>query len=197
MVEALLIAVNFDKQVEQPQSVGRALGCVIKICGYKGEELQSGEEGLVYVLSDSLFGSYYGASNDNDNPYQGGWFETGDLGVLDDKGYLTITGRQKEIIKKGGISINPHEIDDILILHEDVSESVTIGMPDEYYGEEIYTFAVCSGHYTKTEIVRHCKKWLPKTHMPRDIEILPDLPRTSSGKVDKPKLGLLIKDSST
>merc|ERR1712194_146667 len=92
--------------------------------------------------SDSFFGSYYMQTEESNLAYKNGWFHTGDFGYLDEDGYLTIAGRKKEIIKKGGFNINRREIDEIVSRCKGVKESFTLGVPNKLYGEEIYTFLV-------------------------------------------------------
>ena len=124
--------------------------------------------------------------------YKDGWFKTGDLGSLDKDQFLTICGRSKELIKKGGVAISPDEIDSAFLRHENVLDVATIGKSDVTYGEEIYTFIVMSGDVTEQSLINHAKQYLPTTHLPKRIILLESLPKTTSGKTNKYELGQYV-----
>ena len=193
MSEVLFISVNKDKRIELPESVGIPVGCSIRICNEKGENFGFNKTGDVQVLSHCTFGKYYDQPEITKAAYIDGWFKTGDIGFLNEEGYLTITGRSKEIIKKGGVAISPDEIDSVLLQHDKIVESATIGCLDEVYGEEIYSFVVSLAPTTEQLLREHCSKMLPRTHIPKRIVFIKEFPKTSSGKIIKKGLYQQLK----
>ena len=197
MTETLFMAINYDSQENKVKSVGLPLNCKLKIVSDSGEILKNNTIGNIIVKSDSFFGSYYMQSKESKLAYQNGWFHTGDLGYLDEDGYLTISGRKKEIIKKGGFNINPKEIDEIISKFEQVKEALTIAVPDKIYGEQIYTFLLVDDFFDLNKLKKYCKKNLQKNYIPSNFHILIDFPRSSSGKILLTKLkDLAAKENS-
>lgn len=192
MTETLFMAVNSKYQQKKPESVGTQVGCTLQIRDDEGNILPPGVSGNVIVKSKASFGSYYHQPEETKQAYQEGWFHTEDLGILDQDHCLIITGRKKEMIKKGGFNIGPNEIDATLLRLQGVLETATVGVPDRLYGEEIYTFVVLGLPLTEQELLQHCKKNLPNTHIPRKIIVLPKLPKTESGKIKKQELKSLV-----
>lgn len=113
--------------------------------------------------------------------------KTGDLGVLDDDGYLRVTGRAKELIIRGGVNIAPLEIDNIVMQQHDVMEVCTIGTPDVIYGEAVVCFVVPRTGRTLTagDIAQHCSVLLPDFKQPSEIVIIDEIARNARGKVDR------------
>lgn len=187
MSETLIMAVNADKQDQLPESVGFPVGCVMEIVDADGKPLASGETGEIRVKSPSAFNLYYHQPEETAEAYRDGWFYTGDLGRFVDGRYLMITGRAKDMIKKGGFNINPNEIDAALLSIPGVKAAVTISLPDPLYGEEIYAFCVAPG-LTEIDLRQSRGKVLDDRRWPKRVFVVNELPLTSSGKVDKPKL---------
>ncbi len=193
MTETLFISVNSGKQIESPESVGIPVACEIRITDDNGTPLQKDQKGDISVKSESSFGSYFKQTEETNTSYIDGWFFTGDEGKIDDDGYLTVTGRKKEIIKKGGYNINPNEINAVLNKFDAISDSATISMPDPVYGEEIYSF-VAGNALSEAIILDFCYERLPKTHIPKKIFIISKIPKTSNGKTDLQELRRLAKE---
>ncbi len=183
MTETLFMTVNSDGQKNKAGSVGTPLGCELRIINDDGHTLSYNESGNIIVKSSATFGSYYNQSDESNLVYKQGWFHTGDLGFIDRDGYLTVKGRSKEIIKKGGFNINPKEIDSIINRFQDVIEVATIGISDPLYGEEIYSFAIVSKSLDENELNLYCSKSLQPSHMPKKIFFVDHLPRSNSGKI--------------
>jgi len=188
MTETLFMTLNYDSQDDKVKSVGLPLNCKLKIESDSGQALKANEIGNILVKSDSSFGSYYMQPEETKIAYQDGWFHTGDFGYLDEDGYLTIEGRKKEIIKKGGFNINPKEIDEILLKCKGVKESFTIGVPNILYGEEIYTFLLTDDFFDLNKLKKYCQKNMQKNHIPSNFHMLIDFPRSSSGKISLTEL---------
>jgi acyl-coenzyme A synthetase/AMP-(fatty) acid ligase len=192
MTEVLLITVNDDKQEEKPLSVGRAVGCEVIIADDVGNTLPTGRHGNICIKSPSAFGSYFNQPSETAATYKGNCFWTGDIGSLDAEGYLTISGRSKDLIKKGGYNINPNEIDSVVGSIPGIIDSATIGVADPLYGEEVYTFVVEKKPIPEELLIAECKKLLPLSHIPKNIFTIDLLPRTSSGKIRRESLKTLV-----
>ena len=194
MTETLFITVNAKKQILCPESVGEPVSCEIRIFDDAMKALPEGSVGEIAVKSKSSFGEYFNQPDESRLSYSNGWFFTGDLGKIDSDGYLTVTGRKKELIKKGGVNINPHEINAVLSGFDGVSDAATVSVPDKIYGEEIYSFVSGSG-LKEDKLHEHCRGGLPKTHLPKRIFILDRLPKTSNGKIAIQELKKLAETS--
>ena len=127
-----------------------------------------------------------------------GWLCTGDLGYLDEDGFLFIEGRVTEIIKSGGFRISPGEVEDVLIRHPAVSEVAVLGLADSQNGEMVLAvLALKEGQaVSEVELIRHCKSILPAHKIPQRIVLLPELPKSASGKLQKESLAKLFAPST-
>jgi acyl-coenzyme A synthetase/AMP-(fatty) acid ligase len=172
-------------------TVGRPLAYHdLAIVDARGQRLPSGEVGNVEI----------GAFADNDYRYLGddgsvkvnsrGRIRTGDLGFLDADGFLRLTGREKELIIRGGVNISPVEIDSILMRHPKVIEAATVGVPDDVYGEEVVAYVVLRSDagVGADDILRHCNAVLPAFKAPKRILLSDTLPKTERGKLDRKAL---------
>jgi acyl-coenzyme A synthetase/AMP-(fatty) acid ligase len=115
----------------------------------------------------------------------------GDLAVMDEDGFVTVTGRLKDIIIRGGVNISPLEIDNVLLAFDKVAEAAAVGVPDEIYGEEVVCYVVARPGVTldADEIRDHCAKTLPEFRMPKQIFLVDELPKNDRGKVKRDTLG--------
>ena len=171
-------------------SVGRPLAYQgVTIVGKGGEQLSAGEVGAV-ELRRSPETAYRYISEDGSIATAMGNFQTGDLGYLDEDGFLYLTGRDKDIIVRGGVNIAPVEIDNVISELEDVAEAATIGVPDKIYGERIIAYvAPRPGAELSTEtVLAHCRERLPEAKVPEDVVLSPSLPKTARGKLDRKAL---------
>jgi acyl-coenzyme A synthetase/AMP-(fatty) acid ligase len=116
-----------------------------------------------------------------------GRFRTGDIGFLDSDGYLHITGREKDLIIRGGINISPVEIDNLLLQRPEIVEVGTVGVPDQTYGEEVVSFIVArpGANVNVDDLLRYCSAMLPASKAPKQIIICSHLPKTARGKLDR------------
>ncbi len=121
----------------------------------------------------------------NASSFTDGWFRTGDQGFLDDLGYLSITGRLKELINRGGEKISPLEVDAVLAQHPAVQDAICFGVPDVKYGEEVHAAVVLSADATQEEIQAFCQKHLIEFKVPKTVHIVETLPRTATGKIQR------------
>jgi len=115
----------------------------------------------------------------------GDWFRTGDQGTLDQDGYLTLQGRIKELINRGGEKIAPREIDEILQRHPAVAEAVSFGIPHKTWGEEVAAAVVLKGEVEKRDLADFCRQHLADFKVPRQFFFVDSIPRTSTGKIQR------------
>jgi fatty-acyl-CoA synthase len=177
-------------------SVGRSMLGVIHVCDEFGGERPTGEPGLVYFERDVLPFAYH---NDPEktaratHPDHGNWGTTGDIGYLDDDGYLFLTDRQAFMIISGGVNIYPQEIENALTLHPDVQDLAVIGIPDEEMGEQVKGVVlpapgVAAGPDLERELIDFLRTRIAHYKVPRSIDFVTELPRTPTGKLQKGRI---------
>jgi len=172
-------------------SPGVAVGNEAKIVDKSGNEVPRGTQGEIMIRGDNVMKGYYKAPDLTAAAVEpDGWLHTGDLGYLDDDGFIFVTGRIKELIIKGGENIAPREIDEAFYKHPAVLDAAAVGIPDEQYGEEIMCCVVLKpGCSVKEEELRnHCLKHIGKFKTPTVIRLVDDLPKGPSGKIQRMKL---------
>jgi acyl-CoA synthetase (AMP-forming)/AMP-acid ligase II len=136
-----------------------------------------------------------------DNPtataaaFSNGWLRTGDIGVLDDDGYLALRGRIKDMINRGGEKISPMEIDDVLLSDPDVADAATFGVPDSKYGEEVWAAVVLRGDGDVAALQAYSRSRLSAFKVPKVIRIVPAIPKNPMGKVDRRALAAMFVPS--
>jgi acyl-CoA synthetase (AMP-forming)/AMP-acid ligase II len=137
-----------------------------------------------------VFKGYLRDIEATDRAFAGGWFHTGDIGVVDEDGYLFIVDRLKDMIVSGGENIAGSEVERVLYEHAAVLEAAVVGRPDERWGEVPVAFVVLRTGQSATaeELVAHCASRLAKYKVPKDVTFLEALPRNPSGKVLKREL---------
>ena len=171
--------------IRKPGSVGSGTAVSIAILNKAGDLLPAGATGEVSIKGQNVFGGYEGNPEANASSFSNGWFRTGDQGYLDSEGYLTLVGRIKELINRGGEKISPREIDEVLLAHPAVAEAVCFGTEDRVYGEEVAAAVVLSGSATEAELISHCRSSLADFKCPKVIYILEAIPRTATGKIQR------------
>jgi acyl-CoA synthetase (AMP-forming)/AMP-acid ligase II len=169
----------------KPGSVGPGTGVQIGIMDDAGNLLATGERGEVVIQGPNVVSGYENNPEANAKSYTNGWFRTGDQGFLDEDGYLSLTGRIKELINRGGEKIGPREIDEVLLSHPAIAEAVCFGVPHPAWGEEVAAAVVLSGPASETEIMAFCKERLADFKRPKTIYITDAIPRTATGKIQR------------
>lgn len=175
-------------------TVGCAAGPEVRIMDESGPTLLGkGETGEIVIRGDNVTAGYENNPKANAECFVDGWFRTGDQGFLDDDGYLTITGRLKEIINRGGEKISPREIDDVLMDHEAVQQVVTFAMPHKSLGEEVAAAVVLyEGSEADEKSIRSfAAERLASFKVPRKILFLDEIPKGATGKLQR--IGLAEK----
>lgn len=183
----------------KPGSVGLAFGNEIGIIDESGTDCPPGTAGEIAVRGDNVLEYYYKNPEATEAAFTNGWFRTGDLGMLDQDGYLFITGRLKELIIRGGENIAPREIDDILYRHDAVLEAAAFGVDDRNYGQEVVACVVRRAGYqcTEQELKSLCERAVGEYKAPKRIYFMDDLPKGPSGKILRLKLPGLISPDRT
>ncbi len=170
----------------KPGSVGPGTGVKIGIMDGGGNLLATGERGEVVIQGPNVVDGYENNPEANAVSFTNGWFRTGDQGFLDSEGYLTLTGRIKELINRGGEKIAPREIDEILLAHPAVAEAVAFGVPHATWGEEVAAAVVlkeAGGAQSESAILAFCKERLADFKCPKKLYIVETIPRTATGKI--------------
>jgi acyl-CoA synthetase (AMP-forming)/AMP-acid ligase II len=169
----------------KPGFVGQGTGVDIVIRDDQGHVLPTGQQGEVTIRGNNVMHGYLNNPDANASSFCDGFFRTGDQGILDENGYLMLTGRLKELINRGGEKISPLEVDAALLEHPAVAEAVSFAAPDAKYGEEVQAAVVLKGTATPAEIQAHCLKRLADFKVPKVIHITDAVPRTATGKVQR------------
>ena len=168
-----------------PGSVGQGAGVSIGIMDEAGELLEAGVVGEVVVSGPNVIRGYESNPEANASSFVSDWFRTGDQGLLDNNGVLTLKGRIKELINRSGEKVSPAEIDDVLLSHPAVEEAVAFGVPHPTHGEEPAAAVVLGSEATERDLVAHCRRSLASFKVPRKIHIVDSIPRTATGKVQR------------
>ena len=173
--------------VRKPGSVGPGTGVEISVADESGRHLAPGERGEVVVKGPNVIPGYEDNPEANAKSYTDGWFRTGDQGFLDGDCYLTLTGRIRELINRGGEKIGPREIDEVLLAHPAVDVAVAFGVPHPVWGEEVEAAVVLKepGGANEAAILGFCKERLSEFKRPKKLHILTTLPHTASGKIQR------------
>jgi acyl-CoA synthetase (AMP-forming)/AMP-acid ligase II len=172
----------------KPGTVGFATGVEIAVVNDAGVQCAPNHAGEVVVRGPTVAGGYRNNPEATAAAFIGGWFRTGDIGVLDDDGYLALTGRIKDMINRGGEKISPTEIDDVLLSDPDVADAASFGVPDTKYGEEVWAAVVVRGQADAAAVQDFSRSRLAAFKVPKVIRVVPTIPKNSMGKVDRQAL---------
>jgi long-chain acyl-CoA synthetase len=173
-------------------SIGKnLLRCnVIKVFDDNGHELRPGQKGEIVVKGPTLMKGYWNLPEDTAQAIKNGWLYTGDIGYMDEDGYLYITDRKKDIIIRGGENVSPREVEEVLYQNPKVAEAGVVGIPDKTYGEEIKAFVVLKiqEQASEEEIIAFCKECLPTFKTPKRVQFIESLPKNLLGKLLRAEL---------
>ena len=187
--------INSEEWLTHKGSVGRALWGKIHIVDEQGKDMRMGEPGLIYFGEGQDFEYHFDTEKTEASRSPKGWTTIGDIGYLDEEGYLYLTDRQANMIISGGVNIYPQEAENVLIMHPEVEDAAVLGVPNEEFGEEVKGVVQLrdgslAGPEMEQELVAYCQSSLARLKCPRTIDFDDDLPRTPTGKL----LKRLIKD---
>jgi acyl-CoA synthetase (AMP-forming)/AMP-acid ligase II len=168
-------------------SVGPGTGVRLSICDSSGVELPRGMAGEVCIDGPGVIREYENNAEATAKSFFGVWFRTGDQGILDEDGYLHLTGRIKELIIRAGENIAPREIDEVLLAHPAVAEAVCFGVPHPIWGEEVEAAVVLRAEAPagETDLMGFCRGRLADFKCPKKIHIVASIPRTATGKIQR------------
>lgn len=192
-------AITSEDWLLHPGSVGKALSSVMHICNEEGEELPANEAGTIYFESpeaDTIF-EYHKApekTSQSRHPERKNWTTLGDVGRLDEEGYLYLTDRKAYMLISGGVNIYPQEIEDILVMHETIVDAAVFGVPNEDFGEEVKAVVQLAEGIPGSEedqkrieqdLMAYCRQHLAAYKVPRSVDFTAELPRLPTGKLYK------------
>ncbi|HLG90407.1 MAG TPA: acyl--CoA ligase [Alphaproteobacteria bacterium] len=182
--------------MRKPGTVGLPAGQDVAIMDTHGNLLSAGEVGEIVIKGENVTSGYENSPKANEDAFANGWFRTGDQGVKDADGYISVTGRLKEIINRGGEKISPREVDEVLMNHPAVLQVVTFGIPHDKLGEEVGALVVLREGLaaTERELRDFVAERLADFKVPRRLLFMDDIPKGATGKLQRiglaKKLGL-------
>lgn len=183
-------AITSNEWLAHKGSVGKAVVGEIHILGDDGEELRAGEAGTIYFSGGRTF-KYHKDQEKTSRAYNDkGWSTLGDVGYMDEEGYLFLTDRKANMIISGGVNIYPQETENLLITHPKVTDVAVIGVPNEEFGEEVKAVVQPSdwgsaGPELEAELIEYCRQHLSHIKCPRSVDFERELPRHATGKLYK------------
>jgi long-chain acyl-CoA synthetase len=167
-------------------------GCEVKIFDAEDRELPPGELGEIVTRSDCVMAGYWQNPDATRKTLRGGWLHTGDVGSMDEAGFLTIRDRSKDMIISGGSNIYPREIEEVLLRHPAVAECSVVGRPHAEWGEEVVAFVVKRSDVRPQDLDELCLQNIARFKRPREYRFVGALPKNNYGKVLKTELRKLI-----
>ncbi len=182
---------NHIERPSKPGTVGHpVVGVEVACVDDQDEPVPVGERGEVVIRGHNIMKGYYKRPDATAEAMRNGWFHSGDIGILDEEGYLAIVDRKKDMILRGGFNVYPRELEELLMAHPAVSLCAVVGVPDERLGEEVKAFIVRKpgAAATADEIVAWCRERVAAYKAPRYVEFRDQLPMGATGKVLKREL---------
>jgi acyl-CoA synthetase (AMP-forming)/AMP-acid ligase II len=170
-------------------------GMEVLIADAEDHPLPVGEAGEVLARGDAVMKGYWRNPEATAAALRGGWLHTGDVGALDEDGFLTLKDRSKDLIISGGSNIYPREVEEVLLKHALVSEAAVVGQPHPAWGEEVVAFVVRKpgAALAPAELDRLCLDHIARFKRPREYRFVESLPKNNYGKVLKTELRVLLK----
>jgi long-chain acyl-CoA synthetase len=175
----------------KPGSTGIPVeGVTVKIVDDDGKEVPRGKIGEIIARGENISPGYYKNPQATAETFRDGWLYTGDMGYLDEDGYLFIVERKKDLIIRGGLNVYPKDVEEVIYGLGAVQEAAVVGIPDAMMGEEVCAYIVLrsGAALTAEEVSQHCQSNLAKYKTPRYVEFVPALPKTNIGKIQKKEI---------
>lgn len=172
-------------------SIGKPLEDVeVRIVGEDGGPVKLGDVGEIVARGDRLMKGYWNLDEATAETIRGGWLYTGDLGYMDDDGYIFLSGRAKDFIKRAGEMISPEEVERVLQSHPSIDDAAIIGVPDLDWGERVRAIVVANPgeDVDEAEVIEYCRRRLASFKKPESVVVVDELPRNTVGKVLKTEL---------
>ncbi|MFW6023142.1 MAG: class I adenylate-forming enzyme family protein [Myxococcota bacterium] len=197
LTEATFSTINAPPDRLVPGSVGGPVwGVEARVVDDAGHALPPGDEGEVVVRGQNVMGGYLNDPAATDRVWRGGWLHTGDVGVFDAEGRLTVVDRIKDMIIRGGNNVYPSEVEDVLAAHPAVAEVAVVGRPDPYYGEEVVAVVVPRDGAAPEPgaLLDWSLERMARTKVPRELAVVEAMPLGPSGKILKRELRAMLSD---
>jgi long-chain acyl-CoA synthetase len=181
---------NPPDERRRPGSCGVPIGNEMRVVDDDDREVPDGELGEIVLRGENILKGYYKNDLANANAFRNGWFHTGDIGYRDMDGFYYIVDRKSDMIIRGGENIYPREIDEVLYQHPDVAAAAVVGVPDEFYGEEVAAVVVLKdgAQTSEQEVIDYCKARLADFKCPKTVRFIDDIPKGPTGKLLKREL---------
>ncbi|WP_020406804.1 long-chain-fatty-acid--CoA ligase [Hahella ganghwensis] len=182
---------NLLDKPRKPGSVGMPIwGVDIRIVDTENQELPRGEKGEIIIRGHNVMKGYLNRPDATAEAIRNGWFHSGDIGYMDEEGYIFIVDRVKDMIIRGGYNVYPRELEETILEHPAISLAAVVGIPDDQYGEEVKAFVILNegSNLTDEELISWCKERMAAFKYPRLVEIRESLPMTATGKILKREL---------
>lgn len=179
-------------QLRKVECVGQPLPLTrVQPLGADGQPVKPGEAGELAISSPYLFAGYLNLPEETSRVLRGDWYVSGDIGRIDDEGFLYLIGRKNDMIISGGENIYPRKLEQIIAAHEAVAECAVVGLPHAYWGEVVTAFVVLrEGRNVSAEVlIEACRHRLSRYKVPKEVRFVRDLPRNAMGKVMRGRLG--------
>jgi long-chain acyl-CoA synthetase len=178
---------------ERPGSIGRSLPLThLRIVDDRDRIVEIGQSGEIVVRSPQVFKGYWNLEDETAFTFRGGWHHTGDLGRIDEEGFLWFMGRkqEKDLIKTGGENVYPAEVESVILKHPQIKEVAVIGVPDPKWVESIKAVCVVKegGIVTEEELIDFVSKKIASYKKPKHVQFVESLPKTASGEVERAKV---------
>jgi long-chain acyl-CoA synthetase len=164
------------------------MGVDVRCVDENDVEVPRGERGEVVIRGHNIMKGYYKRPEATAEATKNGWFHSGDIGIMDENGYLQIVDRKKDMILRGAYNVYPRELEEVIITHEAVSLVAVIGVPDERLGEEVKAIVVKKQGFegfTEVELIAWCRVQIAANKYPRIVEFRDSLPIGGTGKILK------------
>ncbi|CAM5565541.1 hypothetical protein GCM10010329_70640 [Streptomyces spiroverticillatus] len=158
---------------------------VVRIVDDKGQDVPFGEQGEIAVRGPQVVSGYWRLPEATAEAFPDGELRTGDIGFMDSEGWLYVVDRKKDMINASGFKVWPREVEDVLYTHPAVREAAVVGVPDAYRGESVKAYVSLrpDAEATPDDLIAYCKERLAAYKYPREVTVLPELPKTTSGKI--------------
>ena len=186
-----VVCFNQLQKPSKPGTVGLPVfGVDVRCVDDDGRPVAVGDRGEIVVRGPNVMKGYYNQPEATEEAMRLGWFHTGDIGVLDEEGYLAVVDRKKDMILRGGFNVYPRELEEVLMTHPAISLVAVVGVPDERWGEEVKAFVVkrAGSEVSAADILAWGREQFASYKYPRQVEFLPNLPMSASGKILKREL---------
>jgi len=177
-------------------TIGKPIDIEVRIIDANGQAVQPGEMGELILRGTCVMKGYFAAPEETDEVLRDGWLHTGDLAVCDNDGFYMLTGRKKNVIICGGINVYPEDVSRALGQMPGIREVVTVGIPDDTWGERVVSCVVPEEHGTPSaeQAIDFCRRHMSREKVPSAVFVVEELPRGASGKVALPEVKRLVAE---